>query len=71
MHHATVVRYQGWHAMMKRCHLSEIALVVSILFGLNAWAEMPKITGKPVIDTPQLLEWPADSMRAEPILSRV
>ena len=28
---------------------------------MPAWAEMPKITGKPVIDAPPLLDWPADS----------
>ncbi len=55
--------------MMKWCPLLKIALVVSIFFGLNAWAEMPKITGKPVVDTPQLLEWPTDQGMVTPNLN--
>jgi hypothetical protein len=33
----------------------ETLTVLSVLFGMMAWAEMPEITGRPVIDTPQLL----------------
>ncbi len=35
---------------------------------LAAHAEMPKITGKPVIDTPLVLEWPVDGGIAKPNL---
>ncbi len=41
----------------------------SAAFGLNAWAEMPEITGNPVIDTPQLLDWPADRGMVTPSLN--
>lgn len=33
-----------------------------------AYAGMPKITGKPVIDTPSILEWPLDNGMATPSL---
>ena len=35
-------------------------LAVALLFNLHAWAEMPQITGKPVVDAPLLLAWPTD-----------
>lgn len=46
-----------------------MVIVASIVFGLNAWAEMPKITGNPIIDTPQLLDWPADRGLVTPNLN--
>ncbi len=54
---------------MKEHYQLGMALVASIVFGLNAWAEMPEITGNPVIDTPQLLEWPADRGLVTPNLN--
>jgi len=56
---------------MKQYYLYLFGLVVvaSTVFGLNAWAEMPKITGKPVIDTPQLLDWPTDRGMVAPNLN--
>ena len=33
-----------------------------------AYADIPKITGKPVIDTPSVLEWPLDNGMAKPSL---
>ncbi|MGZ3537289.1 MAG: substrate-binding domain-containing protein [Thermodesulfobacteriota bacterium] len=54
---------------MKECYQLGMVLVASIVFGLNAWAEMPKIMGNPVIDTPQLLEWPADRGMVAPNLN--
>ncbi len=54
---------------MKQCYRLGMVLVASIVFGLNAWAEMPKITGNPVIDSPQLLEWPADRGMVTPNLN--
>jgi hypothetical protein len=38
------------------------------LFSCSAWAEMPKITAKPVIDTPAILEWPVDNGIVKPNL---
>lgn len=35
-------------------------LAFLLMVQLRAWAEMPPITGKPVIDAPRLLDWPAD-----------
>jgi hypothetical protein len=46
--------------MMKKYYLFSMVMVASTVFSLNAWAEMPTITRKPVIDTPQLLDWPTD-----------
>jgi len=54
---------------MKDCYQLGMVLVASIVFGLNAWAEMPKITGNPVIDTPQLLDWPVDRGMVTPNLN--
>jgi len=45
---------------MKEYYLLGMVIVASTIFVLNGWAEMPKIMGNPVIDTPQLLDWPAD-----------
>ncbi|MHB8069467.1 MAG: substrate-binding domain-containing protein [Desulfobaccales bacterium] len=35
-------------------------LAALLMVNLRAWAEMPPITGKPVIDAPLLLDWPTD-----------
>ncbi|MHB0990259.1 MAG: substrate-binding domain-containing protein [Burkholderiales bacterium] len=48
-------------------------LIVSASMALLAWiataqADMPQITGKPVLDTPVLLAWPLDSRNAIPAL---
>ncbi len=45
---------------MKGYYLFGLVMLVSTVFSLNAWAEMPKINGNPIIDTPKLLHWPAD-----------
>ena len=42
--------------------------MIAVVFVFPAWAEMPKITGKPVIDTPKILEWPLDNGVAKPNL---
>ena len=45
------------------------ALLFSIFsIATAASAEMPSITGKPVIDAPQILEWPLDGATATPSL---
>jgi hypothetical protein len=43
-------------------------LCASFALALTAHAELPKITGKPVIDTPLTLEWPLDKGIATPNL---
>jgi hypothetical protein len=45
-----------------------VAMVMGIVT-LPAWAELPKITGKPVIDAPALLDWPADQGLLTPNLN--
>lgn len=55
--------------IMKEFYLFGMVMVASTVLGLNAWAEMPKITGNPVIDTPQLLDWPADQGIVTPNLN--
>ena len=35
-------------------------LVVVMLLNFQARAEIPRITGKPVIDAPLFLDWPTD-----------
>ena len=37
-----------------------VILAFILMVNLRVWAEMPPITGKPVIDAPLLLAWPAD-----------
>ncbi len=54
---------------MKELYRFGMIMAASTFFLLNAWAEMPKIAGKPVIDTPQLLDWPADRGTVTPNLS--
>jgi hypothetical protein len=48
--------------------ISICTLAFSILCVLMAWAEMPKITGKPVIDAPQVLPWQTDQETVTPDL---
>lgn len=45
------------------------AVLLCLGISLNASAEMPKITGKPVIDTPKLLDWPTDQGIVSPNLN--
>jgi hypothetical protein len=50
---------------------NRIALVfgaVALACAFSATADMPKITGKPVIDTPDILEWPLDGGPMTPTL---
>jgi hypothetical protein len=54
---------------MKVYYLLGMVMIASTVFGLNAWAEMPKIMGIPVIDTPQLLDWPTDRGMVTPNLN--
>ncbi len=51
--------------------LNLLCLVAPILgiVALAAGAEAPKITGKPVIDAPQFLDWPADQGMLRPNLN--
>ncbi len=44
------------------------ASAIALLLAVPAWAGMPEITGRPVIDTPQILDWPLDKGIAEPSL---
>ncbi len=43
--------------------------VMILAANLNAMAEVPKITGKPVIDEPPILEWPSDRGTLTPNLN--
>ncbi len=54
---------------MREYCLFGMVMVASTVFSLNAGAEMPKITGSPVIDTPQILDWPADQGLVTPNLN--
>ncbi len=54
---------------MKENYLFGMVIVASTVFGMNAGAEMPKITGSPIIDTPRLLDWPADQGLVTPNLN--
>ncbi len=44
-------------------------IALCLLTTLPACAEMPKITGTPVIDTPTLLQWPSDRGEVKPNLN--
>ncbi len=48
--------------------VSLVAMILAIM-PLLARAEAPKITGKPVIDAPALLDWPADQGTVRPNLN--
>lgn len=51
-------------------HFRRILLSLGLaLFTTTALAQMPPITGKPMIDTPPLLEWPYDSGTVKPNLN--
>ena len=54
--------------MSLKVKLVAAAGVMVLMSAFPAWAEMPKITGKPVIDTPKILEWPLDNGAAKPSL---
>lgn len=56
-------------AMKIKTILELIVILSSSLIGLNAQADMPKITGMPVVDTPQILQWPLDQGNKNPNLS--
>lgn len=46
-----------------------LVLLVSVFsFATAVYADMPKITGKPVVDAPSVLEWPLDNGIATPNL---
>lgn len=47
----------------------QLLLLGLSLVSITAWAAMPAITGKPVIDTPSLLQWPLDSGTLTPNLN--
>jgi len=49
--------------------LVSAAMLSFSITGLNARAEMPKITGTPVVDTPQILQWPLDQGVKNPNLN--
>jgi hypothetical protein len=51
---------RGRLARMKILYFWSFVAVVLVVMHLPGWAEMPKITGKPEIDAPPLLDWPAD-----------
>jgi hypothetical protein len=42
--------------------------LTTCVLAASAWAEIPKITGKPVIDAPLILNWPLDGGTATPNL---
>lgn len=44
--------------MKNLCWPGILAFLLAV--NLPAWAEMPQITGKPVVDAPLLLDWPTD-----------
>lgn len=48
-----------------------VSAVAAVLLGANAAAiaQVPPITGEPIIDTPQLLEWPKDNPPRNPDLT--
>lgn len=51
---------------MKKIYL--FTMFSALLTGVSAHADVPKITGKPVIDTPAILAWPLDNGNALPSL---
>ncbi len=56
--------------MKAYCFFGAVAVfALSVPFALTAWAEMPKITGKPIIDTPEILEWQTDEKTVTPDLN--
>jgi hypothetical protein len=55
--------------MMRVFFWVETFTALLVLFVMTAWAEMPAITGRPIIDMPQILEWPTDRGVVEPNLN--
>ena len=51
-----------------RNHLSVLLGTMALTCAFSAAAEMPKISGKPVIDAPAILEWPVDGGTRTPTL---
>jgi len=49
--------------------LANLSAIAAVLFSASALAEVPKITGKPHIVAPDLLEWPADFPQVNPYLT--
>jgi len=49
-------------------HLSRLLFIVLFLIFTSAATAAPKITGKPVIIEPDLLEWPEDFPGVTPYL---
>ncbi len=54
---------------MKYFYLFSIFLIILLPFDLKAEADLPRITGKPVLDTPALLDWPTDQGTVIPNLN--
>jgi Bacterial extracellular solute-binding protein len=54
---------------MKNRYFLSILMIIIFCGSLPAGAEMPKITGKPTIDIPKLLDWPADQGMVVPNLN--
>jgi hypothetical protein len=54
---------------MRYWYLSSLSMLIFLFGNLTAGAEMPKITGKPVLDVPKLLDWPADQGTVTPNLN--
>lgn len=53
---------------LSTAHFISAAWLVLLISIAPAQADMPQITGKPVLDTPQLLAWPRDIGTTEPNL---
>jgi hypothetical protein len=51
-----------------KTNLSVVLGTITLAVAFSAMAEMPKITGKPVIDAPVILEWPVDGGTKTPSL---
>ena len=54
--------------MSLKVKLVAVASTIALVSVFPAWAQMPKISGKPVIDTPKILEWPLDNGVTQPNL---
>lgn len=66
-----VMKRHGGSIMKKRFKFITLSLSIIALFNLTtgAFAQMRPITGKPIIDSPQLLEWPYDGGIVTPNLN--
>ena len=66
-----VMKRYGGYIMKRRFKFIRLSLSLATVFILTAgaFAQMKPITGKPVIDSPQLLEWPYDGGVVTPNLN--